>query len=530
MSKNHSTVSRRDFLKLAGIGGAGAAAAAGTLGWAYSTGSHAYAHAGWENRQGYEYFDRKPFEVDEVSDYNWKVIGPDLGTDESPGGIHRCDNRHFYTKRFAGSWGFGRPVDPNDKDSLPDVWPSAGVSALDPFWREYYDRYPMELERDKSYKYNWMPGHIKHWQDTNEDRARFNANEGYLALLRANAFGYVQNLYNAVAPTEPPEISDWKNVNKKRAVFNSPEDAANLIKRLAHDHGAVLVRITKLNPAWVCYTHTKGVIMGGGQHRGFGWDIPIVAPPWWEYAIVLSGTMNWDTLYSDPNYGTSSGGYEWSAHASVQLAKILWDLGYPARAHWPAQYYDLVAPPIAADAGLGEIGRTSNCVCPEFGGDFRPAVVTTSLPMALDKPIDFRMADFCRRCMLCAEVCPTQAISYSIEPDYDIRGLRRFYTDHAKCRDGWTLVGGPGGCRACVGICPWTKKNTWTHRFVREVLTRDPTGITQNMAVWAEKNMYPKNMAEDLLPPKFMGVIDPPEWIVTENYISGFTDTPMGVK
>jgi len=87
------------------------------------------------------------------------------------------------------------------------------------------------------------------------------------------------------------------------------------------------------------------------------------------------------------------------------------------------------------------------------------------------------------------------------------------------------------GCRACVSICPWSRVNNWIHRFVRALVPNDPTGFTQNLSVWAEKNIYgPKSMGEDLLPPNFKGVMEPPEWLVTDNYISGFTDTPMGVK
>jgi Fe-S oxidoreductase len=133
---------------------------------------------------------------------------------------------------------------------------------------------------------------------------------------------------------------------------------------------------------------------------------------------------------------------------------------------------------------------------------------------------------FCATCKLCAEVCPTNAISLEDTYNYEIHGLRRWYTNHHKCRDGWSMVAGPGGCRACVAVCPASRKNTWTHRFVKEVCWRDPTGISQRIATTLEKQLFPKNMGEVLISPQHLGVVDPPEWLVTENFISGFTATP----
>nr|UZH91526.1 reductive dehalogenase [uncultured bacterium] len=539
MSKFHSSISRRDFIKAVGLGSAGATVAAASVGaWSYAEGSSAYTHAGWENRQGMEYFDRTPFEVDEVPEYSWKVTGPDVGGFKSHNGIHRANMAWFYENRFksaslAGAALMGKYYRPelSDQDCIPATWPSNGTAGLDPFWQEYYELYPMMLERDKEYKYSWLPEQAERWEAARAPRAEFDANEGYLAIIRSDVF----EVPKYEEPTQHPSISDWEGVSPTRAVFNSSEDAANLIKRLAHDQGAVMARITKMNPAWVVYSHHEAPLtltLGNpplAQARGFEWDKPIDVPQWWQFAIVVSGTMNFDTMYADPNYGTSNGGYWWSRDVASKLAAAIKKLGYPARAHFPPLSYDVIVPPIAAEAGLGEIGRTSNVICPEFGGNFRPAVITTSLPMAIDKPVDFNLNEFCSRCKLCAEVCPTQAISYADEADFEVRGLRRFYTNHAKCRDGWTIVAGPGGCRACVSVCPWTKKYNWAHRGVREVLTHDSTGITQNLAVWAERNLYHKNMREDLLAPNFKGVYDPPEWLKTENYISGFTNTPMGV-
>ncbi len=526
MSKFHSTVSRKDFLKVIGLGSLGmATAAAGTYVWAKEDAAPWEAMQGWENAVGKEYFDRKPFEVDTVPEWNWKVIGPDLGGDRSVGGIHRYDGRTSYNVRHLSVF-----HNIQGQDSLPDgSWPSSGTAALDPYWQDWYELNPMMLDRDKAFKYDWWPNIGKPWvNDCKAEKARWDANEGYLGLRASEA--YMKVSYPDY--TDPPAISDWKDVSKTRGIFNSPEHASSFIKKLAHMVGMTLVTICRMNPAWVVRSAWP---RGYPTSAGRGWPTDGNAQPipaWWEYAIMVTPPMFWDTLYGDPNYGTSWQGYERSRHAAWQITYVINKLGYPARAHWPGANYNLINTPVGVESGEGMVGRTSNVVSPDFGGNFRQAVITTSLPMAVDKPIDFALPEFCRKCKLCAEVCPTGAISYADDPDFDIRGVRRWYIDQKKCRTSWNIDAGPMGCRACVAVCPWSKKNTWVHRFVRDTLSRDRTGIGANVAIWAEKNFYKKNLGADLVFPKgYKGVYEPAvEWHVTDNYISGFTDTPMGVK
>ncbi|PPD59140.1 4Fe-4S double cluster binding domain-containing protein [Dehalogenimonas etheniformans] len=532
MSENG--ISRRAFIKAAGIGGAGLAVAAAGSTWnSYHEGQSAFSMQGQEHRQGHVYFDRVPFEVDQVPTSSWKVLGQDLPNGQSVNGYHRVDMRWYYGERFKTT---GHAVsgsspaigyDPSKVDCLPNTWPSNGVAALDPLYQRYYELYPMMLDVDKEYKYDWLPQLIERFKSSIDSRADFNQNEGLIAMARSEA----QRAVPVSSVTTPPEQNDWSGVSERRAVFDTPELASQLVKRMAADLGATFVGVTPLNKGWVAWSHAAlGGLGAGTGGRGFGLNTPIKIPEWWDNAILVSGTMSWDVNAGDPNYGDSWTGYNISSQIAQQMVKFLKHLGYPARWHSPFGGYDMPIPGIGAECGMGQIGRTSNCIAPDFGGNVRPAVITTSLPMAADKPIDFNLSEFCSRCKLCAEVCPTQCISYANEPDFEIYGLRRFNTNLAKCRDGWNLGAGPMGCRACVSVCPWTKKNTWVHRFVREVLSHDPTGVSQNVAIWAERTLYPKHYNEELNPPNYKGVYEPPKWIKTDEYIGSFIKTPIGVK
>ena len=70
-------------------------------------------------------------------------------------------------------------------------------------------------------------------------------------------------------------------------------------------------------------------------------------------------------------------------------------------------------PPILLKAGLGEVCRIGDIVLnPFLGPRFKASIVTTDLPLAVDKPIDFGLQDFCDKCKQCARYCPTGAISF----------------------------------------------------------------------------------------------------------------------
>ena len=104
------------------------------------------------------------------------------------------------------------------------------------------------------------------------------------------------------------------------------------------------------------------------------------------------------------------------------------------------------------DAGLGEQGRNGIMITPELGCNIRPAVVTTNIPMATDKPIDIGVQDFCAHCKICAEYCPSNAIPMSGKEE--VRGYRRYKVNPAKCNNFWTSNLGNMGCRLCISVCP----------------------------------------------------------------------------
>ena len=44
------------------------------------------------------------------------------------------------------------------------------------------------------------------------------------------------------------------------------------------------------------------------------------------------------------------------------------------------------------------------------------------MPLATDRPVRFGILEFCRVCKRCAESCPSEALSFKDDPDFEVQG------------------------------------------------------------------------------------------------------------
>ncbi|MFO7767644.1 MAG: reductive dehalogenase [bacterium] len=439
--------------------------------------------SGWQNQEGAsQHFDRARYEVEEPT---YIRVGPTARVDARTGNIF--ERRSRFMRQYPG---------------VRD-----GTGDFDELLKAYYEKHPQDLELDILNIEEVIP-------KLREDRQKY-GDRFLLAIAWANAMG-------AAGPRSsggPPEEADFPRRGRYGGVVEPVKlkDAAataELIKKVSHEFGSTLVGITKLNPDWV-YLNPL---------RGRGWedpDVPMEVPAHWEYAIVVGTPMQWDAMYANPTHGTSNDAYSRSRIIATRLAEFIKSLGYPARTHIPGNSYDLMVPPIAIDAGLGEQARPSICVTPELGLNFRPAVVTTNIPMKTDKPIDFGVQDFCNHCKVCAEMCPSGAIPMGEK--VEIRGYRRWKLDTARCQNFWNSNLGSSGCRICVACCPYTRKSNWLHKGALEVTANDPTGISERALTAMQKSFYPGPDPEEYYIPSLGGsnasYREPPWWLKTEDFI-----------
>lgn len=241
---------------------------------------------------------------------------------------------------------------------------------------------------------------------------------------------------------------------ERRAEY-SAEEFTILVKNLAEYYGALEVGITELKPYHI-YSH----IGRGTGNYGDPVDLDH------QFGISFCVEMDFDMTAAAPYPPiTMESGRQYveSARVAVQLAAAIRSLGYPARAHIDGNYR-VIAPLVARDAGLGEIGRMGLLMTPRLGPRVRVGVVTTDLPLVTDgyHP-DPGLLDFCQICKKCAENCPSQSISQG-EREISNRVLR-WKIKPETCYHYWTIIG--TDCGKCMAVCPYSHPDNLVHNLVR---------------------------------------------------------------
>jgi len=472
---NDNTIRRRTFLKASGAISA-LAGGAGLGFFGYAAGSDPMSYTGCATYEGaHQSFNRKGWETDQP---HYEKTGQTSRPDA------RTEVVFMRRGRIMRLW--------NDEK---------GVDGLPEPYKSFYQKRPDILELDLM-----MMKEI--YKKQREDNKKY-GDEFFLAEAWSNAMG-------AVSPspiTTAPEESDSPRKGTKKIKLKSPEKTTKLIKKISHELGSVLVGVARLNHDWV-YQYPMG-------RRGFAPDKPIEVPKHWEYAIVVGTPMSWDPLYANPNYGTSYDAYSKTRIVAFRVASFIKQLGYKARPHTPGSSYDLMVPPIMVDAGLGEQGRHSIVITPELGCNFRPAVITTDLPLKPDKPINFGVQDFCKSCKICAENCPSGAITEG--GMVEVRGYTRYQLNTAKCHNFWHSCLGNMGCRLCIATCPYTRKANWLHKTALKVSMHDPTGLSHKALTGLQKTFYPGPDPQKYYIPSLGGenasYRQPPWWLRTDDFI-----------
>ena len=237
--------------------------------------------------------------------------------------------------------------------------------------------------------------------------------------------------------------ADGKRVAWGKAAVNSEEITA-VIKQLALSYGGDIVGITKLQ-AHHHYSH-RGDMFGWGGRYGK----KII--PRYQYAIVVAAALDLEMIKRAPGKETQVAcilGYARTISVTSQLVLYIKSLGYDACTDNKVEYMSPMTP-LAAYAGIGQIGRCNMLVSQQYGNRLKIGAVLTNLPLLADEPIDFGLVDFCRKCLLCAESCPAKAISFG-EPEM-VNGLYQWPHDGRRCMEMW-MTAGTGICMAC---CPFS--------------------------------------------------------------------------
>jgi epoxyqueuosine reductase len=404
LSNKEKTLDRRDFLKLSGI--AAGSTVAGTL----ATPLKALAEGKKTVKKDLKNRDRKnryPWWVKEVDDitleYDRSKIKP-FDLFDSTAMVHRHVDRPDFPEFIKKSPALG-------------LTRYVGKEKMIEMVRTRWERMEKNIRENK---------------------------KGYSHRDFALLFGAYSTFY-ASTNREPDMTakSPYQNIAKRLELdpwTGTPDEASDMIEAAAISYGATQVRFAQVE-------------------RQFLWKQGQKVPKDMKSAICM--IFDWPSE-SDKRYPSPIGSAG-NRTIAVRQQNCIWSLmnfirglGYKVRTYPGPQ------PAIHAFAGTGEIGRTNRIVSPIYGQSIYLATLITDLPVAIDKPIDFGLQEFCKDCMKCARSCPVGAVNDETDPTWDVQGKwnnpgkKAYYEKSVRCST--YLTENTTACSICMASCPWNKE------------------------------------------------------------------------
>ncbi len=430
MSKHHAAMSRRDFMKLLGLGGAGVATAA--------------------------------IAPPVFHDLDEMMAAPIAGV-----------NRPSWVREVS------KPTVEIDWDAMA----KSPFDGADVMWEKGYAKSVGPEQLDESLRV--AAANRKNWIMTN--RPGWTLRD--FAFMSARTFmraGYTdtRGLQTFLGPMNVPTP---ESIGLPR-YEGTPEDNARMVRTFLKLHGCSEVAYCELD------TDTTEKILYKCDAAGvpyFVRDQPQpeekldekgqgyrVIPKQARWVIVYAIRMADELMRRVPTYLSYRAAfiiYEQQCLVQAWLQNFMRTLGYNCLG-WHRITSSLGSTTgFGVMAGLGETCRTMHLITPEHGQMERVFCAITDLPLAPGKPVDFGAFNFCKNCKKCADLCPAGAIPATTEPDwepnafYHRAGVRTWYRDEAKCRAYMYQV--DTACGICSAVCPFSKLNKSPYHDVARTIS-----------------------------------------------------------
>ncbi len=274
---------------------------------------------------------------------------------------------------------------------------------------------------------------------------------------------------------EPDVVTRWAEA------LRGTRDATDTVRRELVAMGALSAGTTRLDQRFI-YTHK------GRFDEDYGAPIDLTHPRAAVFLVEMDADAMWQAPEA-PAIRESARQYWRAAALALTLEAALRAAGFQAKAHYDA-HYDVILPPLAVAAGLGEMGRHNILVADRAGTRVRIGAVTTDAPLSDGCPVSLGVSRFCEHCRKCATCCPSRALSAG-KPVLD-EGVARWPTHVERCYGYWRTVG--TDCGICMAVCPFSHPDTPLHRLVRAALRRVP-GLAR-MALWFDDRLYGRTWVE----------------------------------
>lgn len=295
---------------------------------------------------------------------------------------------------------------------------------------------------------NYEKGTPEYEDYYSRNREKKETDDGLRARMEANMgkTAYYNQVYSPLVDSNFRFLSDMRHLAEGQVSENrvelDKESFSETLKGLALEFGASSCGIVKMKD-YHFYSYR------GRHSENYGEEIDVEKH---KYGIVFTIEMDRDNVNRAPKIPTaveSTVGYAKGAMIGMMLSYYIRELGYYARNHMDGNYL-VVAPAVAEDAGLGEVGRIGLLITREHGPRVRLGVVTTDLELVEDERTDFGIRKFCRICGKCAVTCPGKAIPKDDWKPY--HGLEMWKSNQESCFGIWASLG--TDCGVCMSTCP----------------------------------------------------------------------------
>jgi reductive dehalogenase len=317
-----------------------------------------------------------------------------------------------------------------------------------PEYAEYYGRHPERQATDD---------HLRALPPLCEPGGR---------CYEAAACGEAAALFRAIETIHIDRVlvDQWAAKLRQAVDGRGRGDTATLtlaLKDMARQMGALAAGCAQVTPA-VAYTHK------GRFSSDYGEMVPLDCPS----ALVFLVEMDIDEMRRAPGAPAireSARQYLRASRIAKTVADALRASGFRARPHYDA-HYDVMLPPLAVAAGLGELGRNNILVADRAGARVRIGAVTTDALLEPGQPVSLGVRAFCEVCRKCADNCPSRALEAGAAEM--VRGVRKWPTDAERCYGYWRVTG--TDCGICMAVCPFSHRDTWFHALVRQMVRAVP--------------------------------------------------------
>ena len=316
-------------------------------------------------------------------------------------------------------------------------------------------------------------------------------------------------LVGPIGALHPLQDKDADEVDTSK--YQDPVANAKALKSLSYFLGADITGICEI-PRYAWYSH-----------KGDGSEIV----PYHKYAVIMQIDQGYETMEGASGDDWISGSqsmraYLRGAEIAGVMAKHLRSIGISSTPQTNTNS-EVLQLPLSLLAGLGEMSRIGELVLNPFVGPrLKTVVMTTDMPLAVDKPIDFGLQHFCENCYKCARECPCDAIPWGDKIMFN--GYEIWKPDVERCAR-YRLTNRKGSaCGRCMKTCPLNK-----------VVTADGSLLTRFASwcgvhlMWAKPLMVPIATWYDDFQGHGRRVL-PKKWWLDLEVVDGVCVAPFGAN